>query len=220
MSSIKAILFDLDGTLADTAPDLADALNRTLDHENKPRLSFEKIRPEVSHGGIAMIKLAFDIGPEHADYQRLREKFLSEYLSKIACKTTLFPGIHALLKQIEEKKLVWGVITNKPSWLTDPLMRALNLNHRAACIVSGDTAAKSKPYPEPMWLACEQIGIKPEHCIYVGDAERDIEAGRIVGMKTIAALFGYLQQQDIPADWGADALVNHPEEIWSHLVKW
>ncbi len=220
MSSIKAILFDLDGTLADTAPDLADALNKTLAHENKPLLSFDEIRPAVSHGGAAMIKLAFNIAPEHADYQWLREKFLAEYLSNIACKTRLFPGMQALLAKIEEKNLVWGVITNKPGWLTDPLMQTLNLTHRASCIVSGDTAAKSKPHPEPMLYACAQINIAPEYCIYVGDAERDIEAGRSVGMKTLTALFGYLQPHDIPSDWGADAMINHPDEIWPHFEKW
>jgi len=220
MSSIKAILFDLDGTLADTAPDLADALNKTLAHENKPHLSFDEIRPAVSHGGAAMIKLAFNIVPEHTDYQRLREKFLAEYLANIACKTKLFPGMQTLLAEIEAKQLIWGVITNKPSWLTDPLMHALDLTRRAACIVSGDTATKSKPHPEPMLYACAQINIAPEYCIYVGDAERDITAGRSVGMKTITALFGYLQQQDIPSQWNADAMINHPAEIWSHFEKW
>ena len=118
-----------------------------------------------------------------------------------------------LLENLEAKNIAWGIVTNKPSWLTNPLMEALNLTSRAATIVSGDTAEKAKPHPEPMYHACNEAGLDPQTCLYVGDAERDIQAGRAAGMKTVAALFGYIQDDDIPDDWKADYYINHPEEI-------
>ena len=210
---ISGVLFDLDGTLADTAPDLAYALNQTLLHHGKKELPFETIRPVVSHGGRALIKLGFDYEPEHEDYETIRLYLLDVYLNNIVKHTTLFPGIEELLVEIEKKSIPWGIVTNKPGWLTDPLMKAMNLTHRAACIVSGDTCDNNKPHPEPMFYACEQAGINPETCLYVGDAERDIEAGRAAGMKTIGALFGYILVDEDPMDWQADVYINHPSEI-------
>ena len=220
MANTKAVLFDLDGTLADTAPDLADALNATLEARGQTALAFEKIRPVVSHGGKAMIKLGFDLDPEDEHYEEIRQQFLDIYLANIATRTSLFPGIPELLTQLEKANIPWGVITNKPAWLTDPLMEALDLATRAACIVSGDTTDKAKPHPKPMYFACEKIGVEPTHCIYIGDAERDIEAGNAAGMRTLGALFGYLLDDDAPDDWDADALINHADEIWSFVQKW
>lgn len=217
---IDTVLFDLDGTLADTAPDLADALNKTLVEEQRAPLPFETIRPVVSHGGKAMIKLAFNLGPEDHDYERLRQRFLDIYLANIALKTRLFEGMEAFLNEIEARGMRWGVVTNKPSWLTDPLMEAMNLHRRASTIISGDTAAHSKPHPEPMFLACAQSGSDPAKCVYIGDAERDIEAGRAAGMKTLVAMFGYIQEHDIPAQWGADALIEHPAQAWTFIEQW
>jgi len=213
MNKKTAVLFDLDGTLADTAPDLAYALNETLRLNNKQTLSFEEIRPVVSHGGIALIKLGFGFGPEAENYDTVRQQLLDIYLQNIARETRLFPGMDELLETLEKNNHPWGVVTNKPGWLTSPLMDALNLTHRAACIVSGDTTSKNKPHPEPMFYACEQASLIPENCIYVGDAERDIAAGRAAGMKTVAALFGYLLKDDDPQTWRADFSINHPLEL-------
>jgi len=214
---ISGILFDLDGTLADTAPDLAFALNETLQHHGKQKLPFEKIRPVVSHGGRALIELGFGYSPEHENYETVREYLLQVYLDNIARHTTLFPGIAELLEEIEKKSLPWGIVTNKPGWLTDPLMLALNLSDRAACIVSGDTTNKAKPHPEPMYYACKQANIDPSSCLYVGDAARDIEAGKAAGMKTIGALFGYILVNEDPYDWQADAYIEHPSDLLEHI---
>ncbi len=213
----QGVLFDLDGTLADTAPDLAHALNQTLLAHGKPALPFEKIRPVVSHGGIAMIRLGFRIGPEDADYAAIREQFLSTYLQHIATHTRLFPGMETLLHELEVRHIAWGVVTNKPGWLTEPLMRALSLTERAATIVSGDTVAKAKPHPDPLLHACEQANLAPQQCIYVGDAERDIQAGKAAGMKTAAALFGYLLENDKPEAWQADYYLQQPEDLMAHI---
>ena len=213
----KTVLFDLDGTLADTAPDLAYALNETLKRNNKQPLPFEAIRPVVSHGGIALVKLGFNIGPEHPEFQSLRQQLLDIYIDNIANETTLFEGMDELLQQLEQRNILWGVVTNKPAWLTDPLMDALLLSQRAACIVSGDTLAERKPHPAPVLYACEQTGAKPHECLYVGDAQRDIEAGNRAGLKTLAALFGYIQENDDPALWQADAMINSPLEILDWL---
>lgn len=210
---ISGILFDLDGTLADTAPDLAYALNQTLQHFDRSPLPFEVIRPVVSHGGRALIELGFSCTPEHKDYEAIRQYLLDVYLKNIARETRLFPGIPELLTTLEEQSVPWGVVTNKPGWLTDPLMKALNLTHRAACIVSGDTTAHSKPHPEPLFYACKQSGIHANHCLYVGDAQRDIEAGKAAGMTTIGALFGYILTDEDPKDWNADFYIIHPSEI-------
>ena len=210
---ISGILFDLDGTLADTAPDLAYALNQTLLHQGKEELPFEKIRPVVSHGGRALIELGFGYGPEHEKYESVREYLLDVYLNNIAKHTKLFPGMEDLLLTIESKSLPWGVVTNKPGWLTDPLMDAMNLTHRACCIVSGDTCENNKPHPEPMFFACEQANIDPNLCLYVGDADRDIEAGKAAGMKSVGALFGYILEGEDPMDWQADVYINHPSEL-------
>ncbi len=214
---INGVLFDLDGTLADTAPDLAYALNQTLLAHQKPALPFDTIRPVVSHGGIAMIRLAFHIGPDDQDYTAIREQFLQTYLDNIAKHTRLFTGMEQVLTELEARNIVWGVVTNKPGWLTDPLMEALELTRRAATIVSGDTLAKAKPHPEPLIYGCQQAGIDPTNCLYVGDAERDIQAGNAAGMKTVAALFGYIQPHENPTEWMADIYINQPEELITYL---
>lgn len=216
-NSIQAVLFDLDGTFADTAPDLAAALNLVLEEEGKQPLPFEKIRPHVSHGGIALIKLGFNIKPEDPDFARLRQRFLSIYEENISVLTTLFDGIEELLQMLESKKIPWGIVTNKPGWLTDPLMEQLNMHKRAATIVSGDTTDKSKPHPAPLFFACTQINCNPAQCIYVGDAERDIIAGKAAGMYTLTALFGYIEEHESPESWGADAMISHPKEIAGYL---
>lgn len=214
---IRTVLFDLDGTLADTAPDLAEALNRVLVEEGRAPLPFQTIRPVVSHGGIALIRLGFGLEPGTPDFDRLRQRLLAIYREHIAVGTRLFPGMDALLGRLEREGLRWGVVTNKPSWLTLPLMEALGLAERAATVVSGDSVPERKPHPAPMHLACREAGTPPEACLYVGDAERDIIAGRRAGMATLAALWGYLGEEDRPAEWGADGLVAQPSEVLEWL---
>lgn len=214
---IKAVLFDLDGTFADTAPDLAAALNQVLQEEGKPPLAYETIRPVVSHGGAALIRLGFNISQQDTDFERLKKRLLSIYQENISTHTRVFDGVNELLLKLEHKQIAWGIVTNKPGWLTNPLMQALGFMDRAATIVSGDTTDNSKPHPEPLFYACREINCLPEECIYVGDAERDIIAGNAAGMRTLTALFGYIEAGDSPESWGADAMIRHPEEIESFL---
>ena len=214
--SIRTVLFDLDGTLADTAPDLAYALNRVRQEKGLHDLPFDSIRPVVSHGGMALIKQGFDIETEHPEFNHLYRRLLDIYHENICRETNLFPGMGEVLDNIETRGLNWGVVTNKPAWLTEPLLDALNLIERATTIVSGDTLEQRKPHPAPMLLACEQAGSQAEQCLYIGDAERDIEAGHNAHMHTLVALFGYIGDNDSPENWGADGVINTPLDI----LKW
>ena len=214
---IRTVLFDLDGTLADTAPDLAWALNALLEEQNLPALPYEEIRPVVSHGGKALIELGFGLSCDTDKFETLRKRFLDIYCNNLTNLTTLFPGMETLLEKIESKGLNWGIVTNKPAWLTDPLVAQLDLTQRAISIISGDTIEHSKPHPAPMLLACEQAGSEAHECLYIGDAERDIIAGKNAGMKTLVALFGYIGVNDTPEQWNADGSINHPLEILDWL---
>lgn len=213
INQTSAVLFDLDGTLLDTAPDLATALNHVLEDRGLPALPFDSIRPVVSHGARALIELGFGISPGHRDFEPLRKRLLDHYQAHIADQTGLFPGMENVLLGIEELNIHWGVVTNKPGWLTDPLLDALGLGKRASSIVSGDTLAKNKPHPDPLLHACRDIGSDPANCVYVGDARRDIEAARRAGMPSLVAMFGYLMDGDRPDQWGADALIEQPSGI-------
>ncbi len=213
MSEIKTVLFDLDGTLLDTAPDLAFALNETLKRYQQPPLPFDTIRPVVSHGGMALIKLGFNLQPNEAGFEERRQFLLDVYLNNLARETVLFDGMENVLSTLEQARIPWGVVTNKPAWLTDPLMAQMGLDQRAVSIVSGDTLPQRKPDPAPVLLACEQAGTAPEHCIYIGDAERDITAGKRAGTQTAAALFGYLMPGDDPQSWQADHQLERPEQL-------
>lgn len=222
---IDTILFDLDGTFADTAPDLALSLNLLLKaHQRKP-LQFEQIRPEVSNGAGALITLGFKLTAKDQSFESLREQLLSIYDENVCNETQLFPGMSELLLQLEQLNMPWGIVTNKPSRFTLPLMDGLDLSQRAACIISGDSTAQRKPHPEPMQLACQTIGTQAQRCLYVGDALRDIEAGRNAGMKTLVALFGYIHKDAQPENWQADGMVDTPLEIldWftehNHLIN-
>ena len=214
---VKTVLFDLDGTLLDTAPDLARALNFVLQSNGLPPLPYAQIRPVVSHGGAALITLGFGLQPEHPDFDARRQELLEYYQNNIAEHTRLFPGMAQVLNYIESNNMNWGVVTNKPGWLTEPLLDALKLRERAAGIVSGDTLEERKPHPAPLLYACQLIGTDPKHCLYVGDAERDIQAGHNAGMPTLVAMFGYLLENDRPETWGADALIERPADILDWL---
>ena len=211
------VLFDLDGTLLDTAPDLGAALNRLRRERDQSELAPAIIRPTVSHGSPGMLKLGFGLEPDDARYAELNQRFLELYRAAIAVRTTLFPGMAEVLVHLETAGIRWGVVTNKPGWLTEPLLKALNLWSRAACVVSGDTLEKRKPDPEPLWYACEQAGVAPGRSLYVGDAERDVRAGNRAGMITLVAGFGYLGAEDRPEDWGAAGFLEQPADLLGWL---
>lgn len=218
-SKIRTVLFDLDGTLADTAPDMAHALNALLKAEGKQNIPFENIRPVVSHGATALIKLGFGVVPGEAEFDRLCPRFLAVYAENLCRHTRPFDGIDSLLKSLQTAGIAWGIVTNKPAFLTDPLITNLNLKPAPVCVVSGDTTNNRKPHPEPMLHAATEAGARPDQCLYVGDAERDILAGKLAGMKTLVALFGYISQSETPEHWGADGMVNAPHEILEWLKR-
>ena len=216
---IKTVLFDLDGTLVDTAPDLARALNRVLEEEGRSHVPYELVRAEASFGGKAIVCAGFNIEETDPDFARLRKRFLENYADQLCVHSKLFDGMEEVLYHIESNNRRWGVVTNKPSYLTDPLMKALGLSERATCIVSGDTTARSKPDPLPIHYACEVSGANSGECIYIGDAKRDIEAGQRAGMRTLAAAFGYLRANDDPHSWGANHVLENPGEIIDWLEQ-
>ncbi len=216
---INHILFDLDGTLADTADDLANALNAIRLKHNLPKLPKEVIRPTVSLGGNAMIKLAFDLEEGNVGFDSIRDEFLNHYRANIARETRLFDGMEDVLLALEKENKPWGIVTNKSSWLTDPLMEAMSLDKRAACIVSGDTLEHRKPHPAPILHACKLMRSNPASTIYIGDAQRDIEAGRRAGTKTLVALYGYIDADDDPVSWCADGMISSPHEINNKLSE-
>lgn len=207
------LLLDLDGTLVDTAPDMAYALNLLRAEHGLPALAHELIRPHASHGVGMLIRLGFGLLEEDPRFAPLRLRFLEIYREHLVRASCLFPGMSELLGQIEARGIPWGVVTNKPAWLTEPLLTGLGLAQRAACIVSGDTTPKPKPHPGPLLHAARTIGLRPDVCLYVGDACRDIEAGRSAGMRTLVATFGYIRETDQPEEWQADGFAHHPLEI-------
>ena len=216
-SRFHAVLFDLDGTLADTAPDLAHALNQTLEHFDRPGLAFEQIRPVVSHGGVALIRRGFAMEPEDEGFDERRLYLLQVYLKNICQRTRLFSGMDQVLQRLCDRSLPWGIVTNKPAWLTDPLMAALPMPCGTDVIISGDTCEHRKPHPQPLLHACALLKVPATNCLYVGDAQRDMEAGKAAGMSTACALFGYLQEEDQPASWQADFYLEQPQDLMSLL---
>lgn len=212
-AKISTILFDLDGTLLDTAPDLATALNVVLQEYNRPALPFTTIRPLSSTGSKGLLGLGFQIDEAHADYQLLRTKFLNAYHNHLFDATAVFPGMETVLQHIEHQGLRWGVVTNKPAELAQRLLEKFNLSQRCACLVGGDTLDKRKPDPEPLFYACELIGVSISQCVYIGDTERDIEAAKRAKMRSIAALYGYITADENPQTWRADYYVEKPEQI-------
>lgn len=217
MADTDTVLFDLDGTLVDTAPDMARALNDVLLEEGRSPLAFEAIRPRVSHGSTGLLDLAWGTGQLETDRERLRTRFLERYHADLASESRPFPGMEDVLGGLDAARIRWGVVTNKPGWLAEPLLRLLGLDERSACLVAGDTLARRKPDPAPLLFACDRIGTAPARAIYVGDDERDIAAGRAAGLTTLVALFGYLGTGNHPETWGADGLLPAPADLWGHL---
>ena len=212
---INTVLFDLDGTLIDTAPDMAAALDILCDEEQHARLPYSDVRPIVSNGSVALVKLAFGDDMDVQTLERLKKRYLEIYQQHLAVHSQLFEEMDKLLLQLERNGIKWGVVTNKPGWLTEPLMESLGLHERAACIVSSDSTNNRKPHPEPMFYACKLTNAQPDECIYIGDARRDIEAGHNAGMKTIIAEYGYIADSENTEDWRADHSIQSPSQILS-----
>jgi phosphoglycolate phosphatase len=213
MPATLLVLFDLDGTLVDTAPDLAGAVNRMLIARDRPALPLESLRPVASHGARGLIGRAFGLQPADPDYEPLRQEFFTQYESALAARSALFPDMDETLQALERDGVQWGIVTNKIARFTDPLVQALGLHRRAACVVSGDTTPHPKPHPAPIEHALQLAGRVVSEAIYVGDDLRDVQAGRAAGMRTIAAAYGYLGDA-VPVDqWGADHVIHRPAEL-------
>jgi phosphoglycolate phosphatase len=211
--SIRGILFDLDGTLADTAADLAHAVNLQRRARGLEALPVPLLRPLVSHGARGMLRAAFGLSPEHPDYAGYRDEFLDLYEQNLSRQTVLFPGTGELLAALDARGIAWGIVTNKLARFAEPLVAALGLGARAGCIVSGDTCARAKPFPDPLLEACRRLDLEPAACVYVGDDERDVQASRAAGMTPVVALYGYLGDGNPPRSWGADHHIERPLDV-------
>ena len=209
----SAVLFDLDGTLIDTAPDFIRCLNQLRQLHNLEPLAAEQIRPSVSNGARAMIRVGFGLEPEHDGYVEKHTAFLDLYEAGVAVETTLFEGMDSLLENLEARGIPWGIVTNKPVRFAEPLVLALGLAQRCATLICPDHVSERKPHPEPLFLACQRIGAAPEQAVYVGDHERDIEAGRNAGMRTIAVRYGYIEQPHAVDLWQADIIVDTVSDL-------
>jgi phosphoglycolate phosphatase len=212
-----AILFDLDGTLADTAPDMARTVNLMKKNRGQTPISVEVLRPHVSSGARGMVCTAFDIGVDHEEYDALRTEFLALYADNLACDTVLFDGMAGLLESLERDSVPWGVVTNKAEKFAGPVMQGLGLAERCAVLVGGDTCARAKPFPDSLLHAASVLKRKPSRTLYVGDDIRDVQAARAAGMPVIVAGYGYLGGSD-PVTWGADGIVDSPESIGAWLA--
>ena len=210
---IQAVLFDLDGTLADTALDLGGALNTVLRRHNLPEKSIAEIRPYASHGVAGLLKIGVGMTAEHPDFAAWRQECLEAYSLCYADKTTLFDGVNEMIAELDRRGIKWGIITNKPMRFTDKLVPKLGFVIPPAVVVSGDTCGESKPSVKPMLYACEQIYADPQHTVYVGDAERDMQAGRNAGMKTVLADWGYIAAEDQTETWPFDHRIAAPSAL-------
>ena len=214
----QAVLFDLDGTLADTAPDLAAAANKMRRARGLEAMSLDDLRPLASAGARGLLEGAFGIGPEHHTFIAMRDEFLANYETALCIETTLFPGMSEVLDELDERQQHWGIVTNKVARFTLPLIEQLGLGKRAKCVVSGDTTPHPKPHPAPLLYAAQQLNLAPEHIMYVGDDLRDIQAGAAAGMLTTAAAYGYCGTQVPPTQWQARYVVQSIREL-SALLK-
>lgn len=214
--SIKAVLFDLDGTLLDTARDFMNALNELRAEENLPPLPYEKVRCQVSHGGHALVRLSFGTLPP-AEHEAMWKRLLDLYRKQIAQHTCLFEGGDEMLTELERRGLHWGIVTNKPGWLTDALLVEVNLDKRARAVVSGDTFPERKPHPRGLLHAAQVLGVQPAECVYVGDAERDAQAAQAAGMYSLIAGFGYLGDEDKADSWFQHGWLDTPLDLLAWL---
>jgi len=215
---LEAVLFDLDVTLADTAPDMALTVNAMLARRGRKTVPMEKVRPHVSQGARGMIVAAFGIGTDHPEFAAMREEFLEIYAGNLCIDTALFPGMAELLDDLEARAIGWGVVTNKFERLARPVIEGLGLAGRAAVIVGGDTCARPKPFPDPLLHAAATMGVQPARTLYVGDDERDVRAARAAGMPVVVAGYGYLGDGPPPSLWGADAVVGSCHALHEWIV--
>jgi phosphoglycolate phosphatase len=213
---IKAVLFDLDGTLLDTAQDFMDSLNALRAEERLAPLPFEKVRCQVSHGGHALVRLGFGVLEPDA-HEAMRMRLLTIYRRQFTRHTRLFTGGEEMLLDLERRGIAWGIVTNKPGWLTDPLLTELRLRKRARAVVSGDTLPERKPHPMPLLHAAATMGVAPAECVYVGDAERDMLAAQAAGMQALIAGFGYLGDDDRADSWYSQGWLNAPLDLLGWL---
>ena len=216
-ASVSAVLFDFDGTFADTAPDMVRALNVVLAGEGRPPVLPAEGRPYVSSGARGMIAVGFGLFPGDADYQRLRDAFLDEYERNMCIDTAWFEGIETLVSHLEARQILWGIVTNKAARFALPLTTQLSIAPRAACVVCGDTTPHTKPHPAPLLHAAGLLAVEPARCLYIGDDQRDMRAATAAGMRGIAARYGYIGAGDDPAAWGAEAIIDAPLEILTLL---
>ena len=216
MQPIQTVLFDLDGTLLDTAPDLAYALNALRRASHLPELPLEIIKPTVGYGSKSMLKLGFNMDDTHEQYPSLLEAFFNTYDTCLARETALFPGMAEVLAHLEAKNIPWGIVTNKPARFTHLILDALDLSRRSACTICGDTLNERKPHPAPILYACKLLACDPANTVYVGDTATDIMASKAAGSHSLAALYGYIAENDDPYTWEADGYLHAPAD----LMKW
>jgi 2-phosphoglycolate phosphatase len=214
---VEAVLFDLDGTLIDSAPDLAGAVEAMRLKRGLPPLPLTQYRPMAGAGARGMLGVGFGIAPDHPDFLALREEFFLAYEHRLTRNTVVFPGVASMIAALVQRQMPWGVVTNKSKRFTQPLTQALPLFSSAKTIISGDTTAFSKPHPQPLLEAAQQLGVAPGRCVYVGDDERDIVAGLAAGMMTVAVTYGYLGQRADTREWGADVTINSADQLL-HLL--
>ena len=219
---MKTVLFDLDGTLVDTAHDLGLALNLQLARYGKPALTHDVIWPVASHGSRGLLALGFGITPADEDFEAKKIEYLDLYETVFTSKPILLPGIADLLDELDARGVKWGIVTNKPRRFSVDLTKAVHMGNkslyeRSACLLCGDDAPHPKPAPDTLLMACKETIAQPVDCIYVGDAERDVQAGKAAGMKTVVALFGYIAETDKPLEWNADIVIKAPEDLLNYL---
>jgi 2-phosphoglycolate phosphatase len=209
---LAAVLLDLDGTLLDTAPDLARALNALRSQQQLPPVAFERVRPQVSEGATAVLRVGFpDV--DAAQFEALRARFLDFYRAQLVVETRLFPGFDTVLSQLEAHGIPWGIVTNKPRWLTEPLLQQMGLFERAGCVLSGDSLPLRKPDPLPLLTAARELSIEPARCLYLGDALRDAQAARAANMVALGASFGYIAAHEDVTQWPVNAWIDEPLEL-------
>ena len=212
----KAALFDFDGTFADTAPDLAAAVNAMRTKRGLEPLPSDTVRPYASMGARGLLRIGFGMTPEHADYAAMKDEFLDNYAAAICVHTRLFDGMHDLIGELMSRRIAWGIVTNKATRFTSPLVKQLAVT--PACVVCGDSTPHLKPHPAPLLLAAKQLDLPPANCVYVGDDLRDIQAARAAGMRCVAVDYGYHGADNPgPHTWNADAIISHPRELLEHL---